>query len=287
MAAASVVAALPGCMDTDGYPVQEQNADLSVSGVGFSTKAADGANNPSKSFFEQGDMIMLYLPGNGSYPYRKITLAPSGWVLDSPVRLSENDTEIYACYPAVSGRDELLIEHITGMDYLYSAMHTANRMNPSIFLAMKHALALIEFEFEPGSLLTGSAVDFISIEGEGLHSRAAISLPTGEITYQERIHEPAVIYGWQMGDPFLQEGTKAGLMVVPVKNVASQGDILFNFCFGEFKYHWPVPAGTIWESAKRYTYRVQLHEQHLEVIDVRVQDWTDAGCESISLPYHY
>ncbi|MBF0647429.1 fimbrillin family protein [Dysgonomonas sp. GY75] len=286
MAAASVVAALPGCTDTDGYPVQEQNTALSVADIGFGSKAADGANGTSKAYFEPGDMIMLYLPGSGGDPYRKVTLTPSGWVLDSPVTLSENDTGIYACYPAVSAGDELLIEHITGMDYLYSGKHTANRMNPSIFLAMRHALALIEFEFEPGPLITGSPVDFISIEGEGLHSRAAISLLSGKPAYEENIHEPAIIYGRQMENPFIGYDTKISLMVVPVMQVKSDGDIFFNFCFGEFKYHWPVPAGTAWESAKRYTYRVQLRERLLEVTDVQVQDWTDGGKETVTLPWH-
>lgn len=276
---------LSGCNGTDRWMEEGQDKTLSVAQVGFSRKSANGANGTSKSFFEQGDVLMLYLPGQGDNPYRKITLASSGWELDYPVPLTGSPEDIYGCYPAIYNGDTFPIEHITGMDYLYSSVHTASRTNPVLSLQVKHALALIEFEFEPFVTTGDGIVDLISIEGEGLHSRAAISLLSGELTYEERMHEPAVIYSWQMDDPFIGSDTRIGLMVVPVREVKSDGDITFSMHIDSSKFHWPVPAGTVWESGKRYTYKVHIRDRVLEIAGVRVQDWIDARNEKIDLHY--
>lgn len=277
---------LSGCSDPDRWIEEGQDKTLSVAQVAFSRKSANGADGTSKSSFEQGDVLMLYLPGQGDNPYRKITLTSSGWALDYPVSLSGSQTDIYGCYPALYNGDTFPIEHITGMDYLYSSVHTVNLAKPVLYLEMKHALALIEFEFEPFVMTGDGIVDLISIEGEGLHSRATISLLSGELTYEERIHEPAVIYGWQMENPFIGSDTRIGLMVVPVREVKSDGDITFSMHINSSKYHWPVPAGTIWESGKRYTYKVHIRDRILEITGVRIQDWIDAGNEKINLYYY-
>jgi hypothetical protein len=78
---------------------------------------------------------------------------------------------------------------------------------------------------------------------------------------------------------------KAGLMAVPVDRVAYDGDIFFNFYLEDFKAHWPVPAGTVWEAGKRYTYRVQAAERFLQVVDVQVEEWTDRGQQVLPLYY--
>lgn len=273
------------CSDANSGMDEATGRLLSVREVGFPLKSANGADGTSKSFFEQGDVLMLYLPGQGDDPYRKITLTPSGWELNHPVPLTGSPADIYGCYPALYNGDAFPIEHITGMDYLYSSVHTASRTNPVLSLQVKHALALIEFEFEPFVTTGDGIIDLISIEGEGLHSRAAVSLLSGELTYEERMHEPAVIYSWQMENPFIGSDTRIGLMVVPVREVKSDGDITFSMHIDSSKFHWPVPAGTVWESGKRYTYKVHIRDRILEIIDIKVQDWIDAGNEKINLHY--
>jgi hypothetical protein len=135
--------------------------------------------------------------------------------------------------------------------------------------------------------MTGNRmIDFISINGWGLYSKAQVDLLSGKVEYVSQMREPAVIYGWQMEDPFIVYGKKISLMVVPVGEAGYGGDISFEMLIGGSKYHWPVPAGTKWESGKKYTYKVLVQERLLEIIDIRIEDWTDAGTDRISLPWY-
>lgn len=135
--------------------------------------------------------------------------------------------------------------------------------------------------------MTGNKmIDFISINGWGLYSKAQVDLLSGKVEYVSELREPAIIYGWQMENPFIAYGNKISLMVVPVKKVEYDGDVSVNMLIGGSKYHWFVPAGTKWESGKRYTYKVHVLDRLLEIIDVGIEDWKDAGKEKISLPWY-
>lgn len=263
---------------------------LSVAAVAFALQSTSvtPANGSSKSSFDTGDEIGLHIYQGQSRQYRRLSFVDPEWVPDAPVVL-EGDTRIYGCYPynaANSNPESFVIEHTSGTDYLYSPMHTANREKPSVSLVMKHALALIVFEFEASPATEGRQIDFISIDGPGLYSKAWLNLISGRIDYVAGQHEPAIVYGWQLEQSFIQYGMKIALMAVPVDKVASQGDIQFNFYLEDFKAHWPVPVGTVWEAGKRYTYRVQASERFLEVIDVQVEDRTDRGQQKIPLYYY-
>lgn len=275
---------LSGCNDSDSPIDDAQKALLSVADVGFGLKSG---SDKSKADFEDGDEIGLCLQtpqGSGS---NKLTYLNPGWALENPVFLSESNTDIYAVYPynaENSAATSFEIEHISRTDYLYSGMHRVNRTYPVLTLTMMHALALIEFEFEYVGMSGSSLIDFVSIDGPGLHSKASLNLLSGEIEYMNGWHDPAIIYGWEMDNPFISYDSKISLMVVPVKKVEYDGDISFNMLIDRIKYHWSVPAGTKWEGGKRYTYRIMIHERFLEIVDVRILEWVDAGKERIYLP---
>lgn len=274
-----------GCSDPDNVIDQDPEKFLSVAEVGFSLKSEDGI---SKSFFEDGDQIGLYVDGLQGTGYNKLVYANNVWGLENPVVLSENDTYLFATYPYDLQNNEagsFEIEHHSQTDYLYSDRHRISKNEPVLSLTMKHALALIEFEFEPSMITQNEMIDFISIEGYGVHGRAKIDLNSGRMEYLND-YDPAIIYGWQMENPFISYDSKISLMVVPVSKVAYDGDIFLNMYIGNSKYNWLVPAGTTWESGKKYTYSVHFQDRELNIWDVWIQDWIDGDSKRIGLPYN-
>lgn len=274
------------CSEQGNWPEVEPQATLSVSKVGFSFQASEDA---SKAYFDVGDEIGLHVYSRQGIDFHKLTFMDTGWTLECPIPLSGSPTDIYACYPYDIQNDVPIafeIEHTSRTDYLYSDMHSANSTDQVLTLTMKHALALIEFEFEPSPTFDNGLIDFISIDGGALHSKAKLNLLTSELEYINGSNEPSVIYGWQMDIPFIRYDTKIGLMVVPVKKVQDEGDISINMLINRVKCHWSVPAGTTWESGKKYTYRVHILDSRLEITDVWIDDWRDAGSKKITLPYY-
>lgn len=278
------------CDDSQIRSDQDKNTFLSVTkvGVGF-----ESLNNASKSDFSSGDEIGLFINSGQGWDYKKLTFLDSEWRLNIPVSLSNNITEIYASFPYINGSNNpqtCMIEHASQTDYLFSKQHSVTSSYPALSLKMTHALALIEFEFEFGFNSSPNSdigqFEFIAIEGWGLKSKANVDLLTGNMEYIEGEHQPAVVYSWQLDTPLIYNQRKIGLMVLPVNKVEYDGEISVNMVINAMKYHWPVAAGTRWESGKKYIYRVHIRERYLEVIDVQIQDWIDAGKDKISLPYY-
>lgn len=278
---------LSGCSDSESPIDDGQNGLLSVADVGFSLKSE---NDKSEADFKDGAEIGLYIQTTQGSAFNKLTYLNPRWALDNPVFLSDNDTDLYAVYPynpenSISTSFE--IEHTSQTDYLYSDKHSVKYGKPELFLEMKHALALIEFEFVNSIVTENSTLDFISIDGWGLYSKANLDLLSGDLQYITSEHQSAEIRGSDLDNPTIQDGTKFSLMTMPVDKVIQEGDIMINFYLLDgIKAHWPVPAGTKWESGKRYTYQVRLNERFLEILDVRILEWVDAGKEGIHLPYN-
>ncbi|GEM_PF-3496128 len=254
------------CSDSNDWVDQEQEKLLSVAQVELNLKSANGTT--SKSYFEQGDQIGLHIYDSQGTGYRGLTYKNNSWILQTPVSLRESYTDIYATYPYNPENNvasSFEIEHSSQTDYLYSDMHSVNSSNPVLSLTMKHALALIEFEFEWMDFFQSVYLDFISIEGW---------------------NEPAVVYGWQLNNNYLHDGAKVSLMVLPVDKVEYEEDIQINFYLGNLKAYWVVPSGTTWERGKKYTYKVVIKERMLEVMNIWIEDWTDQGKEKIYLPWY-
>lgn len=274
------------CSDSEGWINEGSEEFLSVAQVGFALKSSDAA---SKSFFEEGDQVGLYIYDSQGSGYRGMTYKNNSWALHTPVSVSESYTDIYAAYPYNLQNNvatSFEIEHTSQTDYLYSDRYSVNSTNPVLSLTMMHALALIEFEFQWTDVSQAANLELIAIQGQGLYSKAKLDLITGKMEYLKGWNDPAVIYGWQLGSDHLYDGSKVSLMVVPVDQVEYDGDILIDFYTDNLKAHWPVPAGTKWERGKRYTYKVLIRERLLEIIDVRIEDWIDAGTDRISLPWY-
>lgn len=289
--AASVSVFFYGCQDRDGWGNDEKNAVLSVSEVGF---AFPSENRITQSDFSTGEEVGLhvYSYSTQNWETQRLTYLSPKWALDTPVPLSNPGVSVYASYPYEPGYSDptsFLIEHASQRDFLYSRMQYVNNSYPTLLLHMMHALALIEFEFEFGFEASPNSdvglLDFISIEGSGLHSRASLDLLENKLEYITGAHEPARVYGWQLDTPVVYSGKKVGVIVVPVEKVANEGDILFNIQLNTSQVSFPVPAGTEWKRGKKYTYKVQVQKRKLEIINVRVQDWIDQGTQKISLPY--
>lgn len=275
------------CSDSNDWVDQEQEKLLSVAQVELNLKSANGTT--SKSYFEQGDQIGLHIYDSQGTGYRGLTYKNNSWILQTPVSLRESYTDIYATYPYNPENNvasSFEIEHSSQTDYLYSDMHSVNSSNPVLSLTMKHALALIEFEFEWMDFFQSVYLDFISIEGWNLHSRGKLDLLTGKMEHIEGWNEPAVVYGWQLNNNYLHDGAKVSLMVLPVDKVEYEGDIQINFYLGNLKAYWVVPSGTTWERGKKYTYKVVIKERMLEVMNILIEDWTDQGKEKIYLPWY-
>ncbi|WP_062184664.1 fimbrillin family protein [Dysgonomonas macrotermitis] len=277
---------LCGCEQQD-FLEEQGNSDtalsLEVAGLGIWT--ADGI---SKSVFEQGDQIGLHIFSGNNASQNKITYDGTKWSLQTSVLLSESDKEIYAYYPFNSEYtpdNPVFIDHTSGIDYLYSSAYTVNQYNPSLLLEMKHALALIEFEFVAVNLPFPIMIERILIEGTGLHSRAKLDLQTGNLEYVEGIYNPAIIYGWQLDNEYATYGMKVNLMVVPVKATEAAMGIIVNFQFDSFIKSWQFPLSTIWQSGKKYTYRVYIEGTHLWVVQADIAEWTDGGYTRIPLIY--
>lgn len=276
------------CGDSENWTDENKNTFLSVAEVGIGLEAQ---NRASKSDFIPGDEIGLHVISGQGWDYKKLTLLHSGWRLDTPVLLSNSSTEIVASYPYIDGNTDprtCTIEHVSQTDYLFSYQHSVNSSFPVLSLKMIHALALIEFEFDFNAFPNSDIglFEFIAIEGWGLHSKASFDLLTGNIEYAEGEYQPAVVYSWQFDTPVIHNGRKIGLMVIPVQKVDYDGEIFVNMVINGMKYYWAVTSGTKWESGKKYTYRVHIRERHLEMIDVQIQDWIDAGKDKIGLPYY-
>lgn len=276
------------CNDTDFWTDEGEVTLLDISKVSYDLKMNDNASKPD---FWTGDEIGLFVFANQRWEYKKLTYMYPAWKLDSPVWLTNEGSGICAGYPYESGSgqpDSFMIEHITQTDYLFSDLCHVNSSNSVLSLKMMHALSLIEFEFVYEFGFDNpeiGLIDFISIEGIGLSSKAMFNIQSGKIVFADG-HQPAQVYGWQLDTPVIYNGKKIGLMVVPVDLVANYGDIFFNFNFNNLKFSWPVPAGTIWERGKRYTYKVVIRGRQLEIINAQIEDWHDAGKESIGLPYY-
>lgn len=292
--AASVGAFFCGCQDGDirENGNDKQNTVLSVAEVGF---AFPLENRISKHNFEIGEEVGLhvYSYSTQNWETQRLTFLNPKWALDTPIHLSNSGMSVYASYPYEPGYSDptsFRMEHVSQTDYLYSRMHHVNNSYPILSLHMMHALALIEFEFEFGFEASPNSdvglLDFISIEGSGLHSRASLDLLEDKLEYIEGAYEPALVYGWQLDTPVVYPGKRVGIVVVPVEKVANEGDVFFNIRLNTSQVSFAVPARTQWESSKKYTYKVQVQERKLEIINVRVQDWIDAGTQKISLPYN-
>lgn len=275
------------CSDSNDWVDQEQEKLLSVAQVELNLKSANGTT--SKSYFEQGDQIGLHIYDSKGSGYRGMTYKNNSWALHTPVSLSESYTDIYAAYPYNPENNvasSFEIEHTSQTDYLYSDMHSVNSTNPVLSLTMMHALALIEFEFQWTDVSQAANLNFISIQGQSLYSKAKLDLLTGKMEYQKGWNDPAVIYGWQLGSDQLDDGSKVSLMVIPCDEIENDGDIMIDFYTDNLKAHWPVPAGTKWECGKKYTYKVLIQERLLEIVDVRIEDWIDQGTDRINLPWY-
>ncbi|MDR1716184.1 MAG: fimbrillin family protein [Prevotella sp.] len=274
------------CSDSDSWIDEGSEKFLSVAQVGFALKSSDGA---SKSFFEEGDQIGLYTYDSQGSGYRGMTYKNNSWALHTPVSLTESSTGIYAIYPYnpdYNVASSFEIEHTSQTDYLYSDRYSVNSTNPVLSLTMMHALALIEFEFQWTDVSQAANLELIAIQGQGLYSKAKLDLITGKMEHLRGWNDPAVIYGWQLGSDHLNDGSKVSLMVVPCDEIENDGDIMIDFYTDNLKAHWPVPAGTRWESGKKYTYKVLIQERLLEIMDLRIGYWTDAGKDRISLPWY-
>lgn len=281
-----------GCQDGD---IRENGSDekgrvLSIAEVGL---AFPSENRTAKLDFSTGDEIGLHVyayPAQ-NWESQKLTYLSPKWALDTPIPLSTDGVSVYASYPYQPGYSHpslFFLEHVSQIDFLYSQICHVNSSYPSLYLKMMHALALIEFEFEFGFDASPYSaigmIDFISIEGKGLHSKAVFDLLSGKFEYVEGANKPALVYGSDLDTPMVYSGRRVGVMVVPVKKVATEGDILLNIRLNTSQVCFPVPAGTKWESGKKYTYKVMVKERILEITHVRVQDWIDQGTQKIQLP---
>lgn len=275
------------CSDPDSWAVEKQEVALSVAQVGFSLISED--DSTSKAYFEEGEQIGLYIDGEQGLSYKGMTYKNKTWALQTPVLLSESYTDIYATFPYNPENNvatSFEIEHTSQTDYLYSFRHSVNSSDPMLLFTMMHALALIEFEFQWTDVSQATNLNFISIQGQNLYSKAKLDLLTGKMEHLKGWNDAAIIYGWQLDSDHLYDGAKASLMVVPVDRTEYDGDIIIDFYTDNLKAHWPVPAGTKWERGKKYTYKVLIQERLLEIVDVRIEDWIDQGTDRINLPWY-
>lgn len=210
---------------------------------------------------------------NGSY-----------WEQSRDVYLNSAPATIYAYYPFDTSKPDgkaVPVEHLTQKDYMYGThsdgQKSINNMNPVVQLTMRHALALIEFQFDKSEY---SGIGKISKTGimnapgkKNLFSEGTMDISTGKITGCEGKYAAATTTE-------TEDNSCVKLMVLPTQ-VPSTGDIIVQFMIDGRLYAWMVPAKTLWGGGTKYTYTVKMSDKKITVGNVIIKDW-EAGVNELA-----
>lgn len=212
------------------------------------------------------------------------TYAGTYWEQSPAVYLNNVPAQVFAYYPydaSVSNGKALPVEHLTQKDYMYGThsegQNSINNLNPVVQLTMRHALALIVFQFDNCDFSGTGKVTQVGImnapDKKILYSEGTMDISTGIITGSEGKNAAAITNE-------IEENQCAKLMVLPTK-VASTGALIVQFMIDGKLYMWKVPEKTTWAGGTKNTYTVKLSDKKITVGNVIIKDW-EAGINELA-----
>jgi len=306
----AIMALVSACNDDTGTSyntggTNEEFAELSVkTDISMATRSTK--SGPVSSF-SNGSRLGLFVSHIGDIDNR-YDLYGTGWNVPSrydgyswwqepPVILSIHPVNVYAYYPYAEvnyNPRQIPIEHTTQTDYMYSShesnMQEANKYNPEVTLTMKHALALVQFNFYIENYPHDMVLHYVEIMNASsdvteLHSRGVMDISTGDITFDGASNDPV---RWTNSDgSFIPDGSMTGdsyvrMLVMPMETSASE-NIAVNMRINDDPYTWFIPAGTSWKSGTKNTYNIQIIGRELHVRDVIIEPWAQGIEETYPL----
>lgn len=239
-------------------------------------------------------------PYNGQL-YKNILLTRSkdnAWDLISPVYLSAKDKAwVFAYYPydpANNDGTNIPIEAATQTDYLYGVSASyASATNPVAVIRLKHALAVLKFRIykEPDVPFSPVLTSICFLENPldmFSYGKGKLNIETGKVTIDRT---PPKVDVEKAGLNLVitetiptNEAEYPELLVMPMdKATVSDGEIGLTLYISGSHYVCKFPAGTKFESGKKYTYTIKLTAKTMSVKFYDVADWTNEKNENIDI----
>ena len=284
----------------DGWTPLSVRTDMNVSLLpatrGTITTVPDTAKIGT---FISGDKT-LNKPYNGQL-YKNILLtkgAGNAWDLAAPVYLSATERAwVFAYYPYNAANNDgttIPIEAGSQTDYLYGVSASyATATNPVAVIRLKHALAVLKFRiykepevpFSPVLTRICFVENPLNMFGYG---NGKLNIETGKVTIDQM--PPKVDVETKAMNLTITETIPTNeveypeLLVMPMNEAtATDGEIGLVLYISGTHYVCKFPAGTKFESGKKYTYIIKLTAKTLSVKFYDVADWTDEKTENIDI----
>lgn len=282
------VASLAGCMtscssnDDVPQPTPEQGQKpLNV----ITEIGSKAVNIGPVSLFRDGDQIGLFATKgslgsnyNDFAGYANVNSTRQGgkWIQDPSVYLTGENCTIFAYFPYKRGLADgasIDIESTSQTDYMYGT-HTdptsvVNSDNPDVFITMKHALALIQFNIFKKNYNAAAKLTKIAIQGNTgyLFKTAKMNCQTGVVTNKLEADAAGISIQNDIEGLIPSIGTEVSMveasfpkvLSLPVNSILRDGDLTATFTIDGKDYTYKFAAGTNWLSGKKYTYTITLN----------------------------
>lgn len=241
--------------------------------------------------FEDGDQIGLFATTgalgsnyNGFAGYANVNSTRTGgkWIQEPNVYLTGESCTIFAYHPykkTIVDGSNIAIETTSQTDYMFGTHSNPgteiNSDNPDVYITMKHALALVQFNIFKKNYNSTAKLTKIAIKGGGgfLFKTATMNCQTEKVTVKEEAGAAGVIIqntveglipsiGSSMEN---NESLFPRVMSLPVNTTLRDGDLTATFTIDGKDYVYKFAAGTKWDSGKKYTYTITLNGTEIEI----------------------
>lgn len=236
------------------------------------------------SLFRDGDQIGLFATKGtlgqnyndfAGYSNVNSTRRAGSWQQDPVIYLTGENCKVFAYFPYkknLADGANIDIEATSQTDYMYGT-HTnpetvVNSDNPDVYITMKHALALVQFNIHKKNYNAEAKLTKIAIKAGGgyLFKTAKMNCQTGQVTVREEA-DASGIFVQNTIDGLLTLSTEISMdektfpkvLSLPVNSTLRDGDMTATFTIDGKDYVYKFPAGTAWESGKKYTYTITLN----------------------------
>lgn len=249
------------------------------------------------SDFPEGSKLGLFITkGNLADDYASLasrnvlsTLDGGIWKQNPAVNLYAHDATIFAYYPYfINYTSATEIQIQSGQtDYMYGT-HTPgqaaiNKDNRTVFLTMKHALALVQFNIYKTNYPWPGRLEMVRINNNPGKSivckNGKLNIRTGEITDLSGADMNIQVTSSPLlvipDDKPADEKGYVKLLLIPTSKTSSRGEVLVTFNIDGKDYKYEIPAGTEWKQGTKNTYDVLLNGNELRIGDVKITEWTD------------
>lgn len=304
--------------DEDQAPVEKGQTEKTLNVITeIGTKAVSFG---PLSLFRDGDQIGLFATKgslgnnyNDFAGYANVNSTRKGgvWVQDPNVYLTGESCKLFAYFPYkknLTDGTSIDIESTSQTDYMFGT-HTnsetaVNSDNPDVYITMKHALALVQFNISKKNYNAVGKLTKITIKGNAgfLFKSAKMNCQTGTVTVKDEADQATGIFIQNMVEGLIpsvgteinmDESTFPKVLNLPVNSTLRDGDLTAIFTIDGKDYPFKFSAGTQWESSKKYTYTITLNGTEINIGggdgegggdgsvegngDVDIDDWGTGG----------